>query len=264
MDWQALADEATRIVASTGSRGVALRVVGSLGIRLHCAAVAPYMDRFGRQPKDIDLVVAREGRRVMRQVLEEAGYQADRDLLVAMEGRRYTFAHPDRAIEVDVFVDRLDFCHVIEVRDRLREHPLTLPLPELLLSKLQVVEPTTTDLMDATAILLSHPVSPAGTDSGADRGADGGTERLSAATVAGVLARDWGFHHTAMRNLDRLAAHTAALDLTDDERGVVVGGIVALVAAVDATPKTLGWRLRARVGERVRWWQDVDEREATY
>jgi hypothetical protein len=254
VDWQALADEAARIVESAGSRGVTLRVLGSVGIRLHCAAVAPYMDRFGRQPKDIDLVVPREGRRVMRQVLEEAGYLADRDLLVAMEGRRYSFTHPDRAIEVDVFVDRLDFCHVIEVRDRLREHPLTLPLPELLLSKLQVVEPTAVDLMDATAILLSHPVTVGGA----------GSEQLSASTVAGVLARDWGFHHTAMGNLDRLARHAAVLDLSDDERARVVAGIVALVATADAAPKTLAWRLRARVGERVRWWQDVDDREATY
>jgi len=40
--------------------------------------------------------------------------------------------------------------------------------------------------------------------------------------------------------------------------------IPAPLAAVEAAPKTLGWRLRARVGERVQWWQDVDEREATY
>lgn len=262
MDWQALADEATRIVTSAGSRGATLRVVGSVGIRLHCAAVAPYLDRFGRQPKDIDLVVPKAGRRVVRQVLEEGGYRVDRDLLVAMEGRRYAFTHPERAIEVDVFVDRLDFCHVVEVRDRLTEHPLTLPVEELLLSKLQVVEPTATDLMDATAILLSHRVVAAGPSAPAGGGA--GEEPLSASTVAGVLARDWGFHHTAVRNLDRLAGHAAVLDLTGGERARVVGGTVALLAAVEAAPKTLGWRLRARVGERVQWWQDVDEREATY
>jgi hypothetical protein len=258
MDWQALADEATRIVGAAGDRGATLRVVGSLGIRLHCAAVAPYMDRFGRQPKDIDLVVAKEGRRSMRQVLEEAGYVADRDLLIAMEGRRYAFVHPERSVEVDVFVDRLDFCHVVEVRDRLREHPVTVPVEPLLLSKLQVIEPTTTDLLDAAAILLSHPVLAADTSTGAR------TERLSASTVAGVLARDWGFHHTATRNLDRLAGYAAAVDLTGAERAQLLGSIAALGAAVDAAPKTLGWRLRARVGERVQWWQDVDEREATY
>ena len=29
-------------------------------------------------------------------------------------------------------------------------------------------------------------------------------------------------------------------------------------------PKSVRWRARARVGERLQWWQDVDEREAVY
>jgi hypothetical protein len=254
MDWQTLADEATSIVASAQVRGTTIRVVGSLGIRLHCGAAARYMDRFGRQPKDIDLVVLKQGRRVMRQVLEEAGYVADRNVLVAMEGRRYAFTHPDRALEIDVFVDRLDFCHVVEVRDRLGVHPTSLPIEELLLSKLQVIAPTTTDLLDLAAILLSHPVG-AGTESG---------EVLSANLVAGVLARDWGFHHTAVRNLDRLRGYAAVLELDTDERARLTGAVSALSAAVHAAPKRLRWRARARLGERAQWWQDVNEREATY
>ena len=203
---------------------------------------------------------------MMRQVLEQAGYVADRDLLVAMEGRRYAFVHPDRAIEVDVFVDRLDFCHPVEVRGRLGEHPLTLPVEELLLSKLQVVQPTATDLMDATAILLSHPVAAGSAGSAGSAGGDctADLERVSVSTVAGVLARDWGFHHTATRNLDRLASHAGTVEIAAGERARLLESIVALQAAADAAPKTLGWRLRARVGERLQWWQDVDEREATY
>ena len=99
-----------------------------------------------------------------------------------MEGRRYSFTHPDRSIEVDVFVDRLDFCHVVQVGDRLGEHPFALPIETLLLSNLQVIEPTATDLMDTAAILLSHPVL------------DGrsGPESMPAAAVAGVLTATGG------------------------------------------------------------------------
>src|SRR5437588_8653796 len=254
MDWQTLADEATAIVAAAQARGATIRVVGSLGIRLHCAGTARYMDRFGRQPKDIDLVVLKQGRRIMRQVLDEDGYVVDRNLLVAMEGRRYSFTHPERALEVDVFVDRLDFCHVVEVRDRLGVHPLILPIEELLLSKLQVVEPTTTDLLDLAAILLSHPV---GTQTNVG-------EVLSAHRVAGVLGADWGFHHTATRNLGRLGGYASILDLDAAEQAGLAGAVSALGAAIDAAPKTFRWRLRAQLGERAQWWQDVNEREVTY
>jgi hypothetical protein len=254
MDWQTLADEAGSIVASARTRGATLRVVGGLGIRLHCAAVAKWMDQFGHQPKDIDLVVLKRDRRVIRQVLEELGYVADRNVLVAMEGRRYAFAHPERALDIDVFVDRLDFCHVVEIRDRLHVHPLTLPIEELLLSKLQVIKPTATDLRDMAAILLSHPVG-----TGAD-----GAEILSAGQIAGILARDWGFHHTAVGNLNRLAGCTAALDLAPGDRGRLHQAVEELGAAIQAAPKKLRWRARARLGERAQWWQEVDEREDTY
>jgi hypothetical protein len=31
------------------------------------------------------------------------------------------------------------------------------------------------------------------------------------------------------------------------------------LARIDAAPKPLAWRLRARVGDRVKWYKDVDE-----
>jgi hypothetical protein len=266
MDCQILADEATRIVVAAEARGVTMRAVGSVGIRLHCAAVAAYLDRFGRQPKDIDLVMPKAGRKVMRGLLEADGYRCDRDLLVATEGRRYKFTHPDTCIDIDVFVGRLEFCHVIEVRKRLREHPLTLPIEELLLSKLQIIEPTTTDLWDCAATLLSHPVL-TGTTGSATRPATGpatGPDNLSASLVAGVLARDWGFHHTVSRNLERLSSQDAVLDIGDGERTRLTGAVSALRETIDATPKSVTWRLRAQIGERARWWQDIDERETTY
>jgi hypothetical protein len=40
--------------------------------------------------------------------------------------------------------------------------------------------------------------------------------------------------------------------------------VAALLEAIEAAPKSLKWRARARVGERVQWWQDVDERAVTY
>jgi len=41
-------------------------------------------------------------------------------------------------------------------------------------------------------------------------------------------------------------------------------GAQRLRDVIEAEPKTLAWRMRDKVGERKQWWQDVDEREATY
>tara|TARA_B100000614_G_scaffold233264_1_gene228424 strand:- start:249 stop:359 length:111 start_codon:yes stop_codon:yes gene_type:complete len=34
--------------------------------------------------------------------------------------------------------------------------------------------------------------------------------------------------------------------------------------AAETAPKSMSWKLRAKVGERMQWWQDVDDREGTY
>jgi hypothetical protein len=247
--WERIEREAAELVAAASARRLTLRLVGSVGVRLHCAAAAAALDRRGRPAKDIDLVCAREHRKGVRELLEERGYLVDRDLLVAMEGTRYAFAHPGTGVELDLFVDRLAFCHTIELRDRFARHPTTVPVDDLLLQKLQIVQPVTTDLLDLDALLETHAVA-AGPPAAGDA-----AETVDAGYVAGLLGRDWGFHHTATANLQRLRTDGAAA--SRDRAG-------ALLAAIEAEPKSLKWRARSRLGERVQWWQDVDERAVTY
>jgi hypothetical protein len=204
----------------------------------------------GGPAKDIDLVCRHEDRRRLRRLLEERGWQVDRDLLVAMEGQRYAFTHPRDGLELDVFVDKLEFCHTIQLRDRLGRRDVTVPVEDLLLQKLQIVKPTVTDRMDSRALLATHRVG-AGERDG---------EAIDAGYLAGLLARDWGFHHTATANLAALRAAPPG-----NGSGRLVGERVdTLLARIEAAPKSVRWRARARVGERLQWWQDVDEREAVY
>ena len=249
--WAAVHEAAVALVDEAGARGQVLRLVGSTGIRLHCPPAAAALDRLGRPAKDIDVVCRHEDRKGLRRLLEERGWEVDRDLLVAMEGRRYAFRHPVSGLELDVFVDRLEFCHTIELRDRLGARDVTVPVEDLLLQKLQIVRQTVTDRMDASAVLATHPVAP---------GESAGPEAIDAGYVAGLLARDWGFHHTATANLaalrDRPEGNGAA--------ATVAERVDALLAAIEAAPKSVRWRARARVGERMQWWQDVDDREAVY
>ncbi len=271
--WEKLQTEATAIVAAAAHRGVTLRVVGSAGIRLHCAAPGLLMDRLDRPAKDIDFVVPQRQRKGMRRLLEERGYVIDRDLLIAMEGTRYSFAHREHGTEIDVFVERLNFCHTIELAGRLEQHPVTIPIEELLLQKVQIVEMTTTDLIDTDVLLATHDVGAPGDDHAmpgqpvaSGRGAAVG-EVVDAAHIARLLASDWGFHHTATRNLDRVRQSVAGAALIDvGEQGVarVQRGVQRLLGSIDAEAKSLAWRMRDKVGERKQWWQDVDDRGATY
>lgn len=260
--WDQLEAEALDLVPAAAAGGVTLRVVGSAGIRLHCAGPAGLMDALGRPAKDIDFVVPQGHRKGMRRLLEARGYVIDRDLLIAMEGRRYSFSHPGTGVDIDVFVERMEFCHTVEVAGRLDSHPVTICPDDLLLQKLQVIRMTTTDLLDSGVLLATHQVAgePPGTAGPGDC-----TAAVDAGRISALMARDWGFHHTATANLARVQGAAAvesrfgadAAARIDERAGL-------LLAAIDAEPKTRGWRLRDRIGERKQWWQDVDEKEATY
>jgi hypothetical protein len=262
--WTQLHDEAVEIVTGAERDGVTLRVVGSTGIRLHCSAAADAMQACGRVVRDIDLIVPAKQRKGMRRFLEARGYVIDRDLLIAMEGRRYSFTNPATDIDLDVFVEQLEFNHTVDVRKRPGRHNITVALEDLLLAKLQIVNLTPTDLVDLTVLLTSHPVTTS----------DGGEEAIDAAYVAKCLAADWGFHHTAVRSLVRLrdaldggdvpAVPAVVAGGPDNPAGTVRERVGILEKAIETAPKSMAWRVRGRLGERVQWWEDVDEREATY
>lgn len=274
--WDLLQREAVAIINDAARLDVTLRVVGSAGIRLHCRAPGPLMDRLGRPAKDIDFIVPQRHRKGMRRVLESRGYVVDRDLLIAMEGSRYSFAHRDSGTEIDVFVEKLDFCHTIELSGRLTRHPVTIPIEELLLQKLQIVQMTTTDVIDAGVLLATHEVGSTGdgrpSASPADMpvgepGQAPEQETIDAGHVARLLARDWGFHHTATRNLGSVCEQLApagAADVGAEGNQRAQDRVRRLLIAIETEPKSLAWRMRDKVGERKQWWQDVDDREATY
>jgi hypothetical protein len=249
--WPAIQTEAAELVASATERGITVRVVGSTGIRMHCAPARAAMDDAERASKDLDLVVRSGDRNALRSLLEARGYVVDRDLLVAMEGQRFAFHHPGLELGLDVFVERLRFCHTIELAGRWERHATTLGIEDLLLQKLQVHELTESDVVDAVVVLATH-----------DVGTAGDPERIDRDYVAGLLAADWGFYRDATANLDRVRDAAGALAPHSADR--VDEAARALSEAIEDARKGMAWRMRARVGERMQWWEDVSEREATY
>ena len=200
-----------------------------------------------RQPKDIDLATRKQDRRELRKFFEAEGYEVDRDMLVAMEGTRYLFRDRNRLIDVDVWVDVLDLCHRLDVSGRLGVGP-TLSIEDLVLSKLQIVELTPGDLGDLTTMLSVHELS-------GEQGDRDDPEVIDVTYLNGILGDDWGFWRTALGNLDKLNEHPGSEALPKVQK---------LIDLVKESPKTIRWKLRARIGERMQWWQDVDIPRDTY
>jgi hypothetical protein len=153
------------------------------------------------------------------------------------------------ARQLDLFVGSFEMCHVVPIAERLLLEPSTLPLAELVLTKLQIVELNEKDRTDLYALLHAQEVD--------ER--DG--PAINAGWIGSTCARDWGLYHTSMRNLERLREGLGQLDLDQAGLDRIATGIARLEAALEAAPKTAHWRLRAKIGERLPWYQEPDEVE---
>jgi hypothetical protein len=222
------------------------------GLAFH-ARVPDWTARSDRAGRDLDLATRGRDRKAVSELLIAEGYEPDRQYNALYGHKQLYFMDPDRRRPVDVLVDQLEMCHKFEFADRLGVDGSTLPLAELLLSKLQVVKINRKDVLDALVLLAEHPLT--ADDSG-----------INVPRIVGLTSNDWGWWRTLTGNLDGLAAFAstelqpADLDLGGrPPRFQLLRQIADLRAAVDAAPKSTRWKLRARVGERMPWYEEPEE-----
>jgi hypothetical protein len=122
---------------------------------------------------------------------------------------------------------------------------LTLSLADLVIFKLQIVETNEKDYLDLCAIFADHDLSD--DDTG-----------INLPYIAGLAASNWGLWRTMGIVAERTEQFARELS------GFAAGDLVAarvgrLREALEAVPKSRGWKLRARVGERKRWYELPEE-----
>jgi hypothetical protein len=238
-------EEGRRVVDAAEAAGVPARLLGGAAISLR--TLQWLHPALRRTPLDIDVATAGGAGRALAGALRAAGYRPD-EAFNRLEGHRRMLFHDDaNGRQLDVFVREFAMCHSIPIGERLTLEPVTLPLAELTLTKLQIVELNAKDRLDLYALLATHPVGDA----------DG--SMINAARIARVCARDWGLYRTATLNLERLRAHLGELPVDRATRERIAGGVDVTAEAIEGAPKSRGWRLRARVGERLRWYEQPDE-----
>jgi hypothetical protein len=238
-------DEARRLLAAAEAEGLRLRLIGGVAVRLHVeGALDPI---FEREIRDIDVVTGKGDGRRAGAFIEAQGYVANRTFNAMHGARRLLFYDEANSRQLDVFVNTFEMCHVLPIGDQLEQGTLSVPLADLLLTKLQIVTLNAKDRNDAYAVLLEH-----------ELGA-GDPERIDAARIAELCVRDWGLYRTLQINYDRLLAGLPGSGLGEVDQRVIAGRIEAISAATESAPKSVKWKARARVGDRVRWYEEPDE-----
>jgi hypothetical protein len=244
-------DEAARALGAAELASLEIRLTGGVGIATisPSALRAPLQRTYG----DIDFVARRKDVQRIEELFEGLGYVAEAEFNSLHGERRLFFIDRDNRREADVFLDNVDACHQLQLRDRLAIAPRAIPAADLLLSKLQVVNTTPKDYQDAIALLSDHEIVEA----------DGPTG-ISLERIEAVCCNDWGWWRTVTmvaRPTLEMARKLAAEGQIGPEAGE---RLEVVIERLDSAPKSRKWKLRARVGERVRWHEEPEGLEHSY
>jgi hypothetical protein len=262
--------EAQQTVEEANGKGIILRILGGLGIAIHCQEhkeFAKGLSRIGtgaiegQEYSDIDYVAYRSQREKIKELFDKLGYAKRRATLSTAASERQLYYHPKGWFYVDVFFDKLLVAnHQIDFRGRLDFDYPTISVTDMLLEKIQMWEVfSIKDLKDCLLLLKAHNIK---------EGND--TESIDISYVGKLLAQDWGFWYTATTNLNKLRKFTSEIDKFGPEAGIdprliekedreeIVRKIEALLEAINKEPKPFGWKMRAKVGTKKRWYEPVE------
>ena len=244
-------EEVTRIVETAKAQGVTLRALGAVAFRIHCQGHLGIHSATGREISDIDLVgYKRQGSEIC-ELMSKLGYELNQKMLI--QENRYFFSDRRTGTKADIFLDKLEMCHTIDFSGRLERDYPTVPLEELLLEKLQIVNIESKDIIDVAMLLSDHDVG------------SGEHETIDKGYVARVLAGDWGFYYTVTTNLSKISLAVSQITgIEASDRDHVAKNIELIRSEIDAYPKSLGWKIRARVGAKAKWYHDVSNPTGAY
>jgi len=245
--------EALMLARGAAEAGLGLKLLGGLAVRVMCPDFTPRL----RAGQDMDFACLSKGRKDVVAYLERSGCTGDRRFN-NLNGDRQMYFNAPSGRPVDVMVDRLTMCHTLDFRPSFGRLPLTVDAIDVLLSKLQIVELNEKDVRDTLQLLSGLPVGD-GQRAGSQPAGDGpvlDTERFGK-----VLSADWGWWRTVTGNLAKLpglvaerpelAPPSAPFDPLEQGR--------KLLEIAAAAPKGVKWKLRANVGDRVRWYELPEE-----
>lgn len=244
-------DEGLRLVKDAEKHGIQLRILGSVAYRIQCPNNLNLFDDMNRVLTDVDFAAAKKQNQKIREFLIGEGYVADEGVYVASEGARHIYLHPQTNLNLDVFADELYFCHRIPFKGRLNIDSPTICTTDLLLEKMQIVEINLKDFKDTLVLMLEHPL---GKPSDSNKHIDVGY-------IVDMMSKDWGFYYTFTTNLKRVPDYISEFPSITNEQGETIRSrIGSLLKTIEEVPKSMKWKIRAKIGTRRRWYQEVAEK----
>jgi hypothetical protein len=238
------------LVREAEKRKSQLRLLGGIAVFLSSqpAAVKPPLRR---EYKDLDFAVNRKGVRALGEVFAAQGWAEDR-YFNALHGQDRLLFYFHEELQADIFIGRFEQCHALNLENRLGLNDLTLPLADLLLTKLQIHQLNSKDVLDIFTLLLDHVVE--FHEAGDGRAPD----EIDLNFICHLTGEDWGWYTSLHDNLAVLETLLPE-HLTGEDLLLVRTRLEKLRGAIESQPKTFRWQARNVIGRRLPWYNEPEE-----
>jgi len=240
----AISDEAKRILDEAKQRSIILRLFGGVAVKYHCPSATHRS--LQRSYPDLDFFGTGKQGREVRKLFLDLGYEPNQRFNALHGATRLIFEDAKNQRVVDIFLDIFRMCHTFHLGDRLSLDEYTIPISDLLLTKLQVVEINEKDIRDLIAILKDHDVF--------DQIAPGDREVIDAGHISRLCSEDWGLCKTISRTLGKVLTLLPKYELEPEAIQILESRINKLLYTIETVPKSFKWKLRDKVGEKKRWY----------
>jgi len=243
--------ETERIIDYADKEGIVLRLFGGLAIRFHCSSATHRS--LERKYADIDFMGLSKQSRNIKNLFLKLGY-APREVFNAYYGdQRLIFNDLINERRIDIFLDTFKMCHRFDFKDRLTLNKPTIPLADLLATKLQVVHITEREYRDVIALVHDHEI-----------GNSDDAETINGNRIARMCGEDWGVYKTFSINISNVLTALGEFQLDSDYETLTRKHLEELTSRIEKAPKSTGWKIRARVGEKKRWYElPEDDKKVT-
>ena len=241
-------EEAMRVVGEAKRRGIALRVIGAVALRIKLPVEVKKLHEqtLSRNLSDIDYASYTKHTVDVRKLFKELGYVWD-EAIARIAPSRDIFHDEVNNRHSDVFYDKLMFCHDVDFRGRLELDYPTITLTDYALEKLQIVQINEKDVKDLVALFMGFPVENSDKDA------------INKKYVSKVLSKDWGFYHTVTSKLRKFGQLLEGYKLPKDKADIIKSKVNDLLEAIENEPKSIGWKMRAKIGTKQKWYREVEE-----
>lgn len=234
-------NRAIEVIDKANNEGITLRVIGGAAIALIAKKGS---ELYPRVYKDIDYFGLSSQSSKISKFLEGIGLIPNKRFNALHGHTRLMFFDPIINSTVDVFLDEFIMCHKLVLKDRLRIMKYTIPTSDLFLTKMQIIQLTENDEKDIAALLYD-----------VELGERDDEKTMDYNYIAKILSEDWGFYKTYTINHEKILKFL----INDKNREIIEPKLLKLREIIEKHPKSIKWKMRAKIGEKVKWYEEPEE-----